>query len=132
MQIMSLWPNGTNKSYVFGIYKGSTTASGLLANDGIFTNTYNFIVSSNAYQLSEADRLENSSSSFLLVINSHSFVSGQSFGSLYFNYIENATFPYPVSTPVPPGPPVGPSTYYSITPLTSTIPSNITIRFFTV
>jgi hypothetical protein len=124
MQILSTWPNGNNRSYIFTIYKGSTTASGIIVNfELINTNTYNLIVSSNVYELSQADRLQNSSSSFLLVMN------GPSVGNLYFNYIENATFPYPVSTPVPPGPPVGSSTHYSITPLTSTIPSTIIIRF---
>jgi hypothetical protein len=120
MQIWSWWPNGRNTFYNYTIYKGSTTASdALIIGSGVLTNTYYSIVSSSAHQLSEVDRLENSSSSFLLAI------TGSTLGNFYFNYAENATFPYPFATQVTALP-----AYYSIIP--STIPSNITIRFFTM
>jgi hypothetical protein len=121
MQIWSWFLTGRVANYTYVIYKSSTTASDVLVEGVISTNTYNLIVYSNVYELSEADRLENPSSSFLLVINSHSV------GNLYFNYIENATFPYPFATQV-----TALLAYYSIIPSTSTIPSNITIRFFTM
>jgi hypothetical protein len=126
MQIWSWFLTGRVANYIYVIYKGSTTASDVLVEGVISTDTFNLIASSIAHQLSEVDRLENSSPSFLLAI------TGSTLGNFYFNYAENATFPYPFFTLVPPSPPLGSATYYSIIPSTSTIPSNITIRFFTV
>jgi hypothetical protein len=54
--------------YSYTIYKGSTTASGVLASSSLSTSNFNQPISSIAHQLSQNERLANPSSSFLLVI----------------------------------------------------------------
>jgi hypothetical protein len=125
MEILSWRPAGRISFYNYTIYKGSTTASDVLVEAGAFTNSFN-IINGQEYQLSEVDRIENSSSPLLLVITSTNIGS-----SYYLNYVENATYPSTYTLPYGAQVTALPA-YYTIIPSTSTIPSNITIRFFTI
>jgi hypothetical protein len=139
---MGLWNTrltGYTTSYSFTIYKGSTTASGVLGSHTLAAAIYGAITYGDGndqlggYTLSELDRLETSSPSLLLVI------TGSTMDNFYLNYVDNATFylenpqsPYPTNAPYPlngqvfvPYLPLN----YKIIPTTLT--SNIRIRFAT-
>ena len=133
---MGLWndrPNYRVVSYSYVIYKGSTTASGVLGSHTLAAAIYGALTYGDmndqlgGYTLSELDRLETSSPYLLLEI------TGSTIDNFYLNYVQNATFyalnatsPYPFNTQVFP---TTSAAYYKIIPTTLT--SNIRIRFAT-
>jgi hypothetical protein len=132
---MGIWndrPTLRLVSYSYTIYKGPTTASGVLGATTLESMVYGTITYGyGGYTLSELDRLETSSPSLLLAITGSTIND-----NFYLNYVENATFyaenatsPYPLNAQVFPVFPTTSAAYYKITPTTLT--STITIRFAT-
>jgi hypothetical protein len=71
MELISYRNNGINTNYNYTIYKGSTTENGVLATQTVNNSTLNS-VEPQTNTLVIGDRLANSSSTLLIVINSFS------------------------------------------------------------
>ena len=88
MELESIRPSGETVSYNYTIYRGSTTSAPVLANNLSITNNLgNGVVVPQSNRIDIGDRLENSSSTFLVVVNR----SASNNGDLAFNGVSGAT-----------------------------------------
>ena len=118
IELKSMMGNANNIRYT--IYKGSSTASPVLvSNQNIYSNGFNSIVASPEHELSIDDRLENTSSTFLVTITY--FSARLHLGTFNTSGVTNGTAVSGDSMLVTIG------NLYNITP--GTIPNNVTLRF---